>query len=247
MSILIIILIFILLCHISYNIFLFETKEKCTQCTQMPKMRAFIINGDKDGGNKSVRMKERWDRTKYICYDVLGFDCQRVPAYYVTSNMKEDIKSKCGKSFMNEDVTLRHVIGCKNAHRKVLEAVIRHGKRSIIFEDDIILTLNTNDILYKIKDFIEETTNKDLAYLGHCWGDQCTHAYIVSPEAAKKLLDSIDWCNKEPVDNLMADLCAIKELDCVYAKDYKKQKPEGSWSEGLILQEGEPIRNSDNF
>ena len=236
MNILIVVLILILVIQ-------YTTKEKFTQ---LPKMRAFIINGDKDGDNQSGRIKERWDRTKDICSDVLGLDCQRVPAYYVTSNMKEDIKSKCGKSFINESANLRYVIGCKNAHRKALEAVIQHRERSIIFEDDIILPLNTNDVVSKIKDFIEENTNKDLAYLGHCWGDQCLHAYIVSPEAAKKLLDSIDWCNKIPVDVLMAEQCK-NNLNCVYAKDYKGEKPENSWSGGIILQEGKPLREHSDF
>lgn len=236
MNILIVVLILILVIQ-------YTTKEKFTQ---LPKMRAFIINGDKDGDNQSGRIKERWDRTKDICSDVLGLDCQRVPAYYVTSNMKEDIKSKCGKSFINESVDLRYVIGCKNAHRKALEAVIQHGERSIIFEDDIILPLNTNDVVSKIKDFIEENTNKDLAYLGHWENKWNTHAYIVSPEAAKKLLDSIDWCNKIPVDVLMAEQCK-SNLNCVYAKDYKGEKPKGSWSNGIILQEGEPLREHSDF
>ena len=236
MNILIIILILILVIR-------YTTKEKFTQ---MSKMRAFIINGDKDGDNQSGRIKERWDRTKDICSDVLGLDCQRVPAYYVTSNMKEDIEEKCGRSFVNESVNLRYVIGCKNAHRKALESVIQHGERSIIFEDDIILPLNTNDVVSKIKDFIEENKDIDLAYLGHCWGDQCLHAYIVSPEAARKLLDSIDWCNDTPVDVLFAEQCK-SNLTCVYAENYTGEKPEGSWSGGIILQEGEPIRKFCDF
>ena len=236
MNILFVVLILILVIR-------YTTREKFTQ---MSKMRAFIINGDKDGDNQSGRIKERWDRTKDICSDVLGLDCQRVPAYYVTSNMKEDIEEKCGRSFINESANLRYVIGCKNAHRKALESVIQHGERSIIFEDDIILPLNTNDVVSKIRNFIEENKDKDLAYLGHWENKWNTHAYIVSPEAAKKLLDSINWCDPKPVDVIMAEQCK-SNLTCVYAEDYTGERPEGSWSNGIILQEGEPIRNGGNF
>ena len=74
----------------------------------------------------------------------------------------------------------------------------------------------------------------------------CTHAYIVSPDAAKKLLDSINWCNKLSVDFLMVQQCK-SNLTCVYAENYKGERPKGSWSGGIILQEGEPIRKFGDF
>ena len=108
---------------------------------------------------------------------------------------------------------------CTLSHRKLWEHIyslnIPYG---IIFEDDIIFTKYTNKkhILLQIKN----SYGFDIVFLGYCYPNNknikccdpevgtavCTHAYVISREAIKKLLDKeIDFT--QPVDELLGKYC----------------------------------------
>ncbi len=231
-------LYYFIIFFVFYNFFLAK-KEKFSSDDHLT---AFIINGDKHGKLN----EKRWVRPYHICSDILGLPCHRIPSFYVTENGKTEINQLCGKTFA-DSVETRNVSGTNNAHRKALEAVLRYGERSIIFEDDIILPLNTEEAVSKIDNFIKENKDADVAYLGHCFNGACLHAYIVAPKIAKKLLEKIDWCSIVPFDEQLKKLCKNGDFKCSYAETLNSPRVKNSWGKGIILQEGEPVRVGSGF
>ena len=234
-------LYFLIVLLLFYNYYLFSRNENFESFGGIKA--AFIINGDKNGNLN----EKRWKRPYHICSEILGLSCKRIPSFYVNGNGKTEIHDLCGK-IKDYSIRSRNVIGTNNAHRKALEAVVQHGEKSIIFEDDIILPLDISATVSKISAFIKESKNKDVAYLGHCFNGNCLHAYIVSPNVAKKLLQKINWCSsKSPFDNQLVYLCKTGRFKCSYAETIKSPRVKKSWGEGLIFQEGKPVRSEPDF
>jgi lipopolysaccharide cholinephosphotransferase len=108
---------------------------------------------------------------------------------------------------------------CTLSHRKLWEHIyslnISYG---IIFEDDIIFTKysNKDNLLTQIKN----SNGFDILFLGYCYPNNknvkccepevgsalCTHAYVISREAIKKLLEKeIDFTI--PIDDMLGKYC----------------------------------------
>lgn len=107
-------------------------------------------------------------------------------------------------------------IGCFCSHINLWEKIILDNEPAYIFEDDVLLvdTLETLLIPY----------DADILFMGHCAETKgthfysnvyksitprCTHGYFISPNGAKKILDSLE--NEKPlyvlpVDEYLADL-----------------------------------------
>lgn len=199
-------------------------------------MRALIINGRPDGGENP----DRWTSAKIAC-DSMGWACERSPAVFVGM---DDYRVACG-DHSNANRHEKYVRGCMFAHRRAFATVAKSEGRAIVLEDDISAPSGTQ-INKHVQGFLDRNANVDVAYIGHCFGDQCMHAYALTPTAAKKALDHIDWCGKRPVDNQLADMCASKQLSCAYAPNGPVQS--GSWGSGLIHQKtGGEVRNTKWF
>ena len=202
------------------------------------KMQAVIIAGDADG-----RPGMRYQHALRLC-KALGFECNRSKAMYVAMKEYRDV---CGdytdasrwNRTASEFKTDNYRRGCAFAHRVALEqiAVAENNTRRIIFEDDIVSPYETQqhgDPEYKenaarsrvdIMNFLETTKDAgvDVAYIGHCFNGNCTHALAVTPEGARKVLQLVDWCqpNKgtnspegkiQPVDEILRKYCAADKL-----------------------------------
>ena len=192
---------------------------------------AYIINGNPDG---SKNMK-RWPNAYKLCNllgDRLGFECKHLPAKFVTN---DDYIKECGDHTDNNKED-KYIRGCTYAHKNAFEQIIKNNKSAIIFEDDIALGDVSIDTTVKhFKKYIEKhCKNVDIGYIGHCFVDKCLHAYYVSVEGARKLLELTEPCKLYMMDLQIADLCNSKKLKCSYAK--KNFRNKGTWTEGILKQ-----------
>ena len=219
-------------------------------------MDAYIINGTLD--NKIFA--KRYNSCFNLCTK-LGFNCQRSEAVYIDTN--NEYKQTCSKNKNFNIKFLKHKEGCKFAHYKVYKKIIASGKRSIIFEDDIILANISFDKLKKdIYQFLDDTKNIDVAYIGYQPGPGIyrfsrlngLQAYVVTPKGASKLIKNIKLCGGQPIDNQIGKLCHKNVLSCKYAKNKEKYKSARGNSRGLIHQQndgshegGENIKDSFNI
>ena len=192
---------------------------------------AYIINGNPDG---SKNMK-RWPNAYKLCNllgDRLGFECKHLSAKFVTN---DDYIKECGDHTDNNKED-KYIRGCTYAHIKAFEQIVKNNKPAIIFEDDIALGDVSIDTTAKhFKKYIEKhCKNVDIGYIGHCFVDKCLHAYYISVEGARKLLELTEPCKLNPMDLQIADLCNSKKLKCSYAK--KNFRNKGTWAEGILKQ-----------
>lgn len=115
---------------------------------------------------------------------------------------------------------------------------------AIIFEDDIIFTKNVNKTI--ILKEINNSYGFDIIFLGHCYGNKndtnlpfigtarCLHAYVVTHESLKKLLDKpIDM--NEPVDGMTYNLCK-NDLLC-FLSQTDKDKGKKMDDDGIFFQD----------
>lgn len=195
--------------------------------------RAFIINGLPNGEEN----KGRWDAALETCKS-LGFECERSPAMYTSMS---DYKDSCGN---HDDASSdeKYVRGCMFAHFNAFSKIAKGSDRVIILEDDIVIPGKLSDTVDQIRTFTDQTSEVDLAYIGHCFGTQCTHAMAVTPEGARKIIKDIDWCGSIPVDNQLGRMCESGLLNCSYAPTNEDRAPD-SWGDGLLHQSGAPVRD----
>lgn len=197
-------------------------------------MRALIINGLPDGRENL----DRWTDAKTSC-DRMGWTCDRSPAMFV--NMDE-YRNTCGDHSKAKKHD-KYVRGCMFAHKRAFSEVANGTDRAVILEDDISIPSGAAE---RVHTFIEDTSDVDVAYIGHCFGTQCMHAFTLTPEAAKKALDTINWCSKVPVDNQLSKMCESKKLNCSYAPNAEVEC--GTWGQGLIHQKsGGEVRKKKWF
>jgi hypothetical protein len=192
---------------------------------------AYIINGNPDG---SKNMK-RWPNAYKLCNllgDRLGFECKHLPAKFVTD---DDYIKECGDHTDNNKKD-KYTRGCTYAHKNAFEQIVKNNKSAIIFEDDIALGDVSIDTTAKhLKKYIEKhCKNVDIGYIGHCFVDKCLHAYYLSVDGARKLLELTEPCKLHMMDLQIADLCNSKKLKCSYAK--KNFRNKGTLAEGILKQ-----------
>jgi len=138
-------------------------------------------------------------------------------------------------------------LACYSSHRKLWKHLFDSNiDIAIIFEDDLAIPLNiTRDT---IEDEINNSKGFDILFLGHCYSSncskedmtcvgygQCLHAYIVTRNALKILLDQPVDYNKA-VDHITNDLCENNELMCFvsYTSD---DRQDGMVDKGIIFQQ----------
>ena len=76
------------------------------------------------------------------------------------------------------------------------------GSLIVVFEDDAVVAVEnvTSSLMNEFNNVIDV----DLVFLGWCYGRRqmpmCTHAYILSREGAKKMIDNWDICSSVAID-----------------------------------------------
>lgn len=94
-------------------------------------------------------------------------------------------------------------------HIKIINEVAEKYDYALVLEDDVILCDNFNEEF--LKTFEQLPEDWDLGWVGTCCnlhsktsngmriakinGSRCTHAYIISKQCAKKILDELEYCN----------------------------------------------------
>lgn len=139
-------------------------------------------------------------------------------------------------------------IACYISHHKLWKYIYDNGiPYALIFEDDAIFApkITKKDIMDEIK----HSDGFNIIYLGHCFSNmlnftepivstgkaQCLHAYVISREAIKKLLNTpIDF--SLPIDKITEKLCSSNLCYISHNVPYKGYKTYGS---GIILQDKE--------
>ena len=207
-------------------------------------MRALIINGDK----KKRINPERWENAFNLCSFLgkeLDFECHRTPAVFTSD---AELIDRCGNQ-RGKTKLKQYQLGCKNAHREALLTAATRTDKTLIFEDDIAMPDASPDVaVANINSFLQQNETTDVAFVGHCGGGYCMHAYAVTPEAAKKIMSNVDWCNENPIDHQLVEKCRSGLLSCAYAETMPTVKEEGSdWdsrpdglTQGGILKQSGP-------
>jgi glycosyl transferase family 25 len=146
-------------------------------------------------------------------------------------------------------------IACYQSHRTLWEYLYSIDiPYAIIFEDDLAITKNTSKRL--ITNLLEKSAGFDVFLLGHCYGKKCSkengscigygkclHAYVVSRNGLKVLLDQkVDY--NTPIDNMVDILCKKNELTCFIAYSDSDKDFSTMEDDGIIFQSIE--FNSDN-
>ena len=110
------------------------------------------------------------------------------------------------------------------AHAMAWNYSVSSNTNVVVFEDDA--TSIDNNISWQ--------WNADMILLGYCHHFRqlrCTHAYAISPNASKQLLES--WSNCKPVDVITSSYCL--RHGCQTTKRNKRSVP-SFWGEGIIRQ-----------
>ena len=174
----------------------------------------------------------RWAKARRTCL-ALGFEgCDRSPAVYSDTPAYTDT---CGAHPGDSDQT-KYIRGCAMAHRNALRLLAKDEDRGVIFEDDITpADAPAGHVRGRVDAFLERTADRDVAYIGHCWGKLCTHANAWTPVGARKALDLVDWCSDTPYDVQLRTLCLAGKLKCAYAEAHDLQPKSGSWGDSGSL------------
>lgn len=129
-------------------------------------------------------------------------------------------------------------LGCTKSHRSLWKYIEEHNTRDpwiLVVEDDIALPkgMAPRDVKRVIDGLLTTRGEKDIVYLGYCWGTTCAHAYAVTPDCARILYENTCECD-DPIDDQMRTLVERGKIRAVYADEHAKE--ETSWAEGLIHQ-----------
>jgi GR25 family glycosyltransferase involved in LPS biosynthesis len=198
---------------------------------------AFVINGKRGGEIAEPRMS----KTIEVCRN-LNLTFERTPSVYYNTNLHCNL---CGpqnegrdRKFKSVHVKtfseLKTVKGCMAAHYHALQAISKQKRRQILFEDDVCLPRNEIARTQKaLEQFMEKSQDVDIAYIGshNVWynkksiGELTTHAMLIYPEGAKKLLELANWCSACPIDVMGAR-----------REGFNLKHKVGSWCDGIIHQ-----------
>jgi len=188
-------------------------------------MKTFVITSDAASDRFYAGM---------VC-DQLNLDCSNLPAIFLEDNGKGMCYESSGlQTNFDADSRIRHnkkrrEVGCGLAHRNAWLEVVSSNESHLILEDDAALPLDENDLNF-IRDEFETfksdvlENDYDVGHVGYCAAQmgrspgECLHAYIVSPEGAKKLIQYSSPCEPR-IDSQVRDLCYgnDKKLNCKLA------------------------------
>ena len=183
-------------------------------------MKTFVITSDADSDRFNAGV---------VC-DQLNLDCSNLPAIFLEDNGKGMCYESSGQQTnFDADSRIKHKkkrreVGCGLAHRNAWLEVVASNEPHLILEDDAALPLDENDLHFirdKFETFKSDVLDNDydVGHVGYCstFGNpgECLHAYIVSPEGAKKLIQYSSPCEPR-IDSQIRDLCYgnEKKLNC---------------------------------
>ena len=167
----------------------------------------------------------------------------------------------CGISKRSPTGELKYVKGCMVAHYYALVAISKLNRRQVLFEDDVCLPqCHISETKEALVQFMKKSRDVDLAYIGsnpaghqHPNFDYCTHALLITPVAAKKLLKLVKWCSSIPVDVQYVQLAESKKITVMYARreGFDLARERNSWCGGILHQNNqdgsEILRSSPDF
>lgn len=151
----------------------------------------------------------------------LGGPLTHLPATFVSSR---DVLTKCcpggycGKGSRLKPAARAVMDGGMQAHRAAWTHVAKSGLPSVVLEDDVRLLGSADDVAYAVA--LCARRGCDLAYLGASFEMLFSHAYYLTPHAARRLLLSPhakQWCNGHKQDYVMRWECtkpALTRLNC---------------------------------
>ena len=156
----------------------------------------------------------------------LNIKLEKWPAVFTESCPKNKNYSLYAKKFCT---TCR---GLSIAHKEIWEDFISSDSEFIlIFEDDAELeSLSKLNFIYEKLNNI----NADITYLGHCYGHLCLHAYVLTKEGAKILIENIKTCGAA-IDEQISLLINDNIIEAEFVKNPNEKK---HWTQGLFHQIG---------
>jgi GR25 family glycosyltransferase involved in LPS biosynthesis len=201
--------------------------------------KIYYINLDEDSIKKEYFEKEIQKSTisthceRYAAVIGKYLDIRLIPDNIITKQAKNDILLRKQKIY---GISLTYgSLACALSHYFIYNDCAESSKPYLIFEDDIILDSNFDHYLYNIILSIKDK-DYDILYLGYneipgFHKDNISeflakpsglitgmYAYIVSPQGAKKLLNTIFPLNKQ-IDSSISDngnsfnkLCSAKKI-----------------------------------
>ncbi len=218
-------------------------------------LQALYINGTRSSNGLSAHVERENRLLSDVCIP-LDIECSRTQAVYVDETFSYCKGSDFNKKHRND----RHVKGLSQAHRIALEKVSsgKYGDKVIIFEDDVVLPVkDAEKVKTMVHDYVARMDDDtDIAYLGNCHGKLCSHAYVTTTEAAKKILrhglddgQEATFCNT-PIDKMIRQQCLSNSqeeghLNCTYPKNISANlKVKTDNQSGLIYQGLETLLGS---
>lgn len=145
----------------------------------------------------------------------------------------------CGRGRRSKPSHRARVDGIARAHRRAWQSAVADRRPRVIFEDDVEALGDAADVAYAISRC--ETERCDIAFLGVAFAFQnstsylLSHAYYVSPLAAKLLLKSTrELCNDRGQDYHIASLCERRRVNCTLPPRGLYTKSTQGW--GLFVQ-----------
>ena len=156
----------------------------------------------------------------------LDIKLERWPAVFTNSCPRNKNYSMYAKKFCS---TCR---GLSIAHKEIWHDFVNSDSNYIlIFEDDAqVESIGKIDEIYKKLNNIEA----DITYMGHCYGHLCLHAYVLTREGAKILLENIQTCGAA-IDEQLSQMITDNIIEAEFVKNPGEKK---HWTQGLFHQVG---------
>ena len=107
--------------------------------------------------------------------------------------------------------------GCALSHCDYWQHVVLAYRPALIFEDDIALSIQPSQAREMIDATVKKYTDADIIFLGHWKKFLTTHAYYVTPNGAKRLLQECRPASfhiPTPIDRYVKKLCETGEVRC---------------------------------
>jgi len=173
-----------------------------------------------DGGKRDENIKK--------LETTLGVSLERWPAVF-TSHCPGELQRTHKKG--ERGITLAHATVLRNFMKR------DDKDKIVIFEDDAYHE-NDENILGKMEEILSDASD-DITFMGWCYDYLCTHAYVVTKEGAKKILDEIDECGV--IDRQYEARCKSGTLTCNKIDEKLYEGTRQSWTAGLFHQIGESM------
>jgi len=185
----------------------------------------FLSLNDKKYRYAVIYSKKRLNNVNKLEND-LNIKLEKWPAVFTESCPRNKNYSLYAKKFCT---TCR---GLSIAHKEIWEDFINSDSEYIlIFEDDA--KLESSSRLNLIYDKLNNI-NADITYLGHCYGHLCLHAYVLTKEGAKILIENVKTCGAA-LDEQISLLISDKIIEAEFVKNPNEKK---HWTQGLFHQIG---------